>query len=432
FLYTGKDQKTTLDLGIADPQRFRGNSGGNKSHFTVSETDATPSYLPGAIPTGKWKLLISVPNIRLQAESSFRAEIRFNNKAEDKSFASAPLEEGRRWYRGDLHMHTADSDGSCASQSGKKVPCPVFLTAQAAAERGLDFIAITDHNTTSQYEGMRELQPYFDKLLLIPGREITTFWGHFNVFGFTTYVDYRVVKGGRDVNSVLRDVHLKGGIASINHANAPGGEICMGCKWEPTTDVDPSLLTGVEVINGGGPYTFSAEFWDRQLAKGAKLTAVGGSDNHDASLPVGSATAIGSPTTVIEADQLSVSAIFDGIRRGRVFIDLTGSRDKVIDMEAGDSNNSARMGGALEAVAGDSIAFRVHVEACQGAMLHVLLDGRESQTIGPLAIGSNKQDLDFSWKNDGGRHWLRAEVRNANGGLMLLSNPIYVTAVQGH
>ena len=76
FSYSGKDQKTTLDLGIADPQRFRGNSGGNKSHFTLSETDATPSYLPGAIPAGKWKLLISVPNIRPAAESSFRAEIR--------------------------------------------------------------------------------------------------------------------------------------------------------------------------------------------------------------------------------------------------------------------------------------------------------------------------------------------------------------------
>jgi hypothetical protein len=50
FEYTGKDERATLDLGIADPERFRGQSGGNKSHFTISETDATPSYLPGAIP----------------------------------------------------------------------------------------------------------------------------------------------------------------------------------------------------------------------------------------------------------------------------------------------------------------------------------------------------------------------------------------------
>src|SRR5580658_519859 len=44
FQYTGKDERATLDLGIADPQRLRGQSGGNKAHFTISETDATPSY----------------------------------------------------------------------------------------------------------------------------------------------------------------------------------------------------------------------------------------------------------------------------------------------------------------------------------------------------------------------------------------------------
>jgi hypothetical protein len=42
FQYTGKDQRAVLDLGIADPERFRGASGGSKSHFTISETDATP------------------------------------------------------------------------------------------------------------------------------------------------------------------------------------------------------------------------------------------------------------------------------------------------------------------------------------------------------------------------------------------------------
>jgi hypothetical protein len=309
------------------------------------------------------------------------------------------------------------------------------MTVQAAAQRRLDFIAITDHNTTSQYEGMRELQPYFDKTLLIPGREITTFWGHFDVFGFTGYVDYRVVKGGRDVNAVLRDVRDKGGIASVNHAAAPGGEICMGCAWEPTTDVDPTLLTGVEVINGGGPYTSSADFWRRQLVRGAKLTAVGGSDNHNASLPTQSGTAIGSPTTVVEASELSVAGILDGIRRGRVFIDLTGSQDKVIDLEASAStagNQSARMGDTLEAAADVPIAFKVHVEGCQGAVVHILVDGNKSPDVGPLAVGSARDDLQFTWKNQGGdRHWVHAEVRDVNGNLMLLSNPIYITPSSG-
>jgi hypothetical protein len=190
FRYTGKDERAVLDLGIADPGRFRGESGGNQSHFTISETDATPSYLPGAIPAGKWRLLIAVPNMRPTVVSHYEADIRFNARAEDSSFPAEPLAMGRRWYRGDLHMHTTHSDGSCRSQSGREAPCPLFLTAQAAAARGLDFIAITDHNTSSQYDQMRELQPFFDHLLLIPGREMTTFHGHFNVFGVTQFMDW--------------------------------------------------------------------------------------------------------------------------------------------------------------------------------------------------------------------------------------------------
>ena len=223
FHYTGKDQRATLDLGIDDPQRFRGESGGNKSHFTISETDATPSYLPGEIPAGQWRLIIAVANTRPEVVSHYEADIRFNARADDAAFTAQPLASGTRWYRGDLHMHTAHSDGSCDSQSGRKVPCPVFLTVQAAASRSLDFIAITDHNTDSHYEQLRELQPFFDHLLLIPGREMTTFHGHFNVFGVTQFMDWRVSNGGLDLNAVLRDARAKGGIASVNHAEAPEG-----------------------------------------------------------------------------------------------------------------------------------------------------------------------------------------------------------------
>jgi hypothetical protein len=337
-----------------------------------------------------------------------------------------------RWYRGDLHMHTAQSDGSCPSQSGKRVPCPVFFTAQAAADRGLDFIAITDHNTTSQYEAMRELQPYFDRLLLIPGREITTFWGHFNIFGLTEYIDYRVVPGGRDVNAILREVRAKGGIASFNHADAPDGEICMGCGWRPQTPVDESLFTGVEVINGGGGFLSSADVWDRELASGVRLTAIGGSDNHNASLPPGQPGAIGWPTTVVAANELSVPAILDGLKRGRVFVDLTGSHDKVVDLEARDAATGhaddpwTPMGGILKASSGDSIAFRVHVVGCAHAVVHILYDGQETPALAPITSAAGDETLPFSSTSDGARHWIRLEVRDASGGLLLLSNPIYI------
>src|SRR5437868_4895747 len=155
FRYTGKEERTTLDIGIQDPQRFRGWSGGNKSSFTISATDATPSYLPGEVLAGTWRLWIGVPNIRPKSVASYEANAYFapaGIRTVPESFTEMPLRSGDGWYRGDLHMHTAHSDGQCQSQRGNKVPCPVFLTLETATTRGLDFVAVTDHNTVSHFD----------------------------------------------------------------------------------------------------------------------------------------------------------------------------------------------------------------------------------------------------------------------------------------
>jgi len=426
FQYTGKDQRATLDLGIADPERFRGESGGNKNHFTISETDATPSYLPGAILAGQWRLLIAVPNMRTQTSSHYEADIRFNSRDEDSSFTANPLQTGTRWYRGDLHMHTAHSDGSCPSQSGRMVPCPVFLPVQTAAARGLDFIAVTDHNADSQYNAERELQPYFDRVLLIPGREMTTFFGHFNIFGVTQFIDYRVTPGGLDLNTVLHDVAAKGGIASISHAEASGGEACMGCRWEPALAPDMDLFNAVEVINGGQIMFSSAGFWDKQLRLGHRLAAIGGSDSHNATNPPGPPGSIGWPTTVVEADELSVSAILKGIREGRTFVDLTASHDKLLDFEADSGGTHTHMGETLRAAEGVPVRVRIHAVACAGSLAHLLLDGEEVGTAPPMPVVGASAEMETTLSTPTGRHWLRIEVRDAKGKLQLMSSPLYI------
>ena len=426
FQYTGKEERATLDLGVFDPKRFRGESGGNKSHFTISETDATPSYLPGAIPAGQWHLLIAVPNVRPQGVAHYRAEIRFNSRNEDASFATMPLATGTRWYRGDLHMHTAHSDGSCASQSGKMVPCPVFLSVQTAAARGLDFIAITDHNADSQYDAERELQPYFDHVLLIPGREMTTFHGHLNMFGVTQFVDYRLGTGALDLNAVLRDIESKGGIASINHAEAPNGEVCMGCRWEAAMETDVNLFAAVEVINGGQIMLTSEKYWDAQLRDGHRLAAIGGSDSHNATHPPGPPGSIGWPTTAVEADELSVAAILRGIRAGRTFVDLTASHDKQIDIEADSGSAHARMGGTLTNAAPARVHIGIPTAGCAGSVVHLLLDGKEAAAPASVAMSGVGASSTFDLTVGPGKHWLRSEVRDNSGTLLLVSSPLYI------
>lgn len=426
FLYTGKEEKTTLDLGVEDPHGFRGWSGGNKSTFTISADDATASYLPGELIPGEWKLLIGVPNIRPQRVASYEANVFFEpfESAKTDAFTDTPLRQGPGWYRGDLHMHTAHSDGHCASQSGKQVPCPVFLTLDAATKRGLDFIAITDHNTTSHYNAMRELQPYFDQLLLIPGREITTFVGHANIFGITEFVDFR--EGSTNMNALFERARHLGALVSINHPGAPTGEVCMGCGWQAPTDM--RLVNAIEAVNGGSEEGSNSgiPFWENKLNAGYRIPAIGGSDNHDAQLSPARAGSIGSPTTVVYANGLSVASILAGISSGRVFVDLTGSKDRLLDFVAHDSSGDAAMGQTIQARSGEVLELSAHVLACSGSKVRIVVDGKEDDSLPDTSVASADQTLNAKWTSDGKRRWLRADVVSGSGKLELLGNPIYV------
>ena len=432
FAYTGREQHTALDLGLLDPAELRCWSGGNKSVLTVGLSDATPSCLPGAIPEGTWNVLIGVPNIRAGVESHYTIHIYLSDSgavAQQPAILRAPLRAGPAWFRGDLHMHTAHSDGQCPSQSGKMVPCPVFFTVDAAARRGLDFIAVTDHNASSQYDAMRELQPYFDKVLLIPGREITTFQGHINFLGSTDFLDFRLDgKTVPDVNTLLRNADRLGGITSINHPASPTGEICMGCGWTPATPVDMHLLTAIEAVNGGDEQHGISElaFWNRQLNEGCRLAGIGGSDNHRPVQPLNQVGSIGSPTTVIYAAELSTPAILNAVRAGHVFIDLAGTRDRLLEVAAQAGGQVAHVGDLLAAAQDEKVTFELHIVAAAGGTIHWIEDGQDMPLKEGSTISSADQKLPLLWTSDGRRHWFRAEVAGPDGKLWLLGNPIYL------
>ncbi len=446
FDYTGKEQRTTLDLGMADPDGLRCWSGGNKSVLTVSAADATPSCTPGPVVPGTWNVVMGVPNIRATETSTYTAKLYFAKTglvADEPSFLRKPIRTGPAWYRGDLHLHTGHSDGSCNSLGKVKVPCPVFLIVDAAARRGLDFIAITDHNATSQYDAMRELAPYFDTLLLIPGREITTFHGHANMFGTEEFLDFRVGTAAvPDTNALLRRAGQLGGLVSLNHPNAPTGEMCMGCGWTPPA-ADLRLVQAVEAINSGaeeGRYAGTA-FWEQQLDRGFRLTGVGGSDNHTAQRPLAQVGSVGSPTTVVYATELSTVAVLDGIHAGHVFVDLTagytaGSKDRVdrvLEMTATSGSATAHMGDELMVPKEGKVGFLVHTSGSDGASLAITEDGKPFvDDAASQNLTGAEQTTRFEWTSDGQRHWFRVDVRGPDKKLWLLGNPVYVNWTVAH
>ncbi|MEO8115610.1 MAG: CehA/McbA family metallohydrolase, partial [Phenylobacterium sp.] len=432
FAYTGRDQKSVIDVGLRDPQRFRGWSGGAKARFTLSEAEATPSYLPGPIPAGTWKLVLGVPNLRKAAQARYTARISFDRGPTFAGFAEAPLKAGPGWWRGDLHTHTAHSDGSCPSRRGVRVPCPVFRTLEAAAARGLDFIAVSDHNATSQNQALRELALDFDDLLLIPAREITTFQGHANVYGLTGPLDFQLGGPRAPTLATLQaELEKAHGLIAINHPGLPSGELCMGCGWT-APDTNFSRIQAIEVVNGGalaqsggvdGLFSGIA-FWEARLNAGLRITAVGGSDNHDPSLDPAKPSAVGYPTTVVHASELSQSAVLSATRAGHVFVDVTGSRDRLLEVTANSGTARAEMGDSLIAPEGASVHMTIHVTNATSGNLSIVGDGPKPK-LAAAALASAEETRSFDVTSDGRRHWLRVDVRGPDGRLWLLGNPIY-------
>lgn len=426
FSYDGREQRSVIDLGLLGPDgAVVGWSGGNKSVFTVSAVDATPSYLPTPTRAGEWALLLGVPNLRKGAHADYSARIWFSrtlDAADEPDALSPPIRSGAAWYRGDLHSHTGHSDGSCAPLGGgKPLPCPLFLSAQAAEKRGLDFVAITEHNTVSHASAVRELQPYFARTLLMPGREVTGFQGHANLFGTLAPLDFRVVRGGRDWSAVLRDAPARG-LVAVNHPVRPSGEDCMGCGWEDLEAL--RLAQAVEAVNGRDADTpwSGVPFWQAALDRGLRLAAIGGSDNHhaDADDP---RQAIASPTTVVYATELSQPAIVAAIRAGHAFVDVEGTRDRMLELEARLGGQRAIMGDALAVAAGTELRFTIRARQVAGMTATVLVDG---VVVHRHAVGGDDQAWPFEWTGDGKRHTVRVEVRDAQGKLILLGNPIYI------
>lgn len=424
--FTDRGNGTALEFGLYDPERFRGASRFSKSRFFVGRTAATPSYQPGYLQPGVWRLLIGVPSIREGGTSSYRVVIRLTPEAAPSPPPAAVPEtaatKGPRWYQGDLHAHTMHSDAfGCADGRGGSGPCATHQVVDAAARLGLDFVAVTDHNTTSHHHDLAGLQLLHDRLLLLRGQEVTTFYGHANVYGTSEVVDFRIGHRGIGAPEVLAQVRRLGGLLSINHPARETGDACTGCGWTaPGTDWrDVEAMEVVNNVTLTGPAA-GLPFWHARLNEGYRITGVGGSDDHGASTRAGSA--VGIPTTVIASEALSESGLLAGIRAGRVYIKTRGPEGPDIRFDA--PGLGATMGDAVSLPEGQvQVAFRVEVARGHGQHVEVIRNGEvvPGAVAGP--INGAAATAAFTVAVSRG-DWVRINLRDA-AGVTVVGNPIY-------
>ncbi len=346
----------TLDIGLFDPRGtetggagFRGWSGSHKDAFVVGEDWATPPYAAGPIPAGAWNLLLGPYKVGPRG-CDYRVEIWLDPGLppveRDLVRTGAPIRPNLPaardgWLRGDLHCHTRYSDGD-------SWPSEML---HAAAEAGLEFLGVTDHNNVAHHV---EYGPGGGLLpIVVPGVEVTTYGGHWNAWGTDRWWEFREPEPVA-VERAMRAAAAAGAFVSVNHPKP------FGPPWEYLT---AHGFHAIEVWNGSWPplNAVALAFWETRLRAGEHLVAVGGSDTHvlrsdDPDERHG--PALGSPTTWVETGpDADAAAILRGLRAGRTFVSASPAGPQLyIDRD------------------GDRIAVTVH-DAPDAALVIIGSDG---------------------------------------------------------
>jgi hypothetical protein len=346
------------------------------------------------------------------------------------------------WVAGDLHVHTIYGHDTCIDpttawdytkpdRAARKSCADAYTVSftpmhrlQEALDRGLDFVAITDHNNVVNQSDPEELSwlrahPGF---VYIPGYENSQ-PGHVQMLGARAcYSNTGAVAGStvlceRAVTdqsaageaALATALRADGGVFQINHPSDMSWLSHIGYAVVPDT---------VEVWNIGPwayqhPFPasndndFSLRWYDGFLDRGFEVGVTGGSDTHW--VLTDAVQGVGEPTTWVFVRHLTMQGVLEGLRAHRTFVSalpplLHGPQ---LFLE-GDRNGD----GVFEAIAGSETAatatFRVRAPgAVPGSIVRVVTDA------GSVDLPVATSDLAFRLGSAGvpaATKWVRAEL----------------------
>ena len=225
-----------------------------------------------------------------------------------------------RWYKGNLHTHTVNSDGDSAPDA----------VARWYKENRYQFLALTDHNYFTDPQGLNSVLAAEDRFLLITGEEVTSGFQrapvHVNAFRLGSTIE---PASGQDVIDTLQAnvdrIRAANAIPSLNHPSY---------RWAIEPEVFRSVrdLGLFEVFNGIRDTNDEWELeamWDGALSAGREIYAIAVDDAHEFKQWGPERSNPGRGWVEVRAPELSEPAILAALERGDFYASTGVKLDSV-------------------------------------------------------------------------------------------------------
>ncbi|MFO7918940.1 MAG: CehA/McbA family metallohydrolase [Anaerolineae bacterium] len=205
----------------------------------------------------------------------------------------SPFSLSGRWFKGNVHTHTTQSDGRFSPQQA----------IDWYRQQGYDFLAITDHWVLTPGKVID------DDFVTITGTEVDGAGYHILALGLETLPDQ---EGGDAVQWVTDSIRTAGGLAFMAHP-----------YWTGQTSAEIAAvegILGIEVFNSVCEKTtglgHSRVHWDELLAQGAHLTGLAVDDTH------WKHDAAGKGFLMVRCDQFDEESILKAIGEGHFYASM--------------------------------------------------------------------------------------------------------------
>lgn len=276
-----------------------------------------------------------------------------------------------RWYKGNTHTHTTESDGDSTPEE----------VTRWYRERGYQFLVLSDHNVLTDIEALSRAFAVPEQFLLVPGEEVTDVFEkaplHINGLNVTRLVEPR---HGASVPDVLQRnidaIREARGVPHVNHPNF---------VWAIAPDHLQQLeryrlleiFNGHPLVNneGGGDRPGMEAVWDRLLVAGRRVYGIAVDDAHYFKAPWDPlAPKPGQGWVVVRAPRLDAAALMASLEAGD-FYASTG-----VELDALDATPEAIV--IRVRPQGDA---RYRITLIDGAGVHAPVEGLAARF--PLASG---------------------------------------------